>query len=48
MNKISYSQLKMYLGCPKAWENKYVRKIDNFHGNIFTIFGTAIHTVVEE
>jgi RecB family exonuclease len=48
MNKISYSQFKKYLECPKAWENKYVRKISKFSGSIHTVFGSAMHTVVEE
>lgn len=48
MNKISYSQFKTYLNCPKAWENKYVRNIRKFSSSIYTVFGSAMHTTVEE
>lgn len=48
MNRISYSQLKRYLQCPKAWENKYIHKIELFNDSIYTVFGNAMHTVVEE
>lgn len=48
MNKISYSQYSMWANCPKAWQLKYIdgHKIDDT--SIHTIFGTAMHEVIQE
>lgn len=48
MNKISYSQYSMWANCPHAWKLKYVdgHKIDDT--SIATIFGTAIHEVIQD
>jgi hypothetical protein len=48
MNKISYSQYTMWANCPQAWKLKYIdgHKFDDT--SINTIFGTAIHEVVQE
>ena len=48
MNSVSYSQFKKYLGCPRAWANKYIRDIKLFTDSIYTIFGSAMHTTVQE
>jgi len=47
MNKISYSQLSMFSECPQRWKLNYVDKLKEFHGNIHTIFGTAMHEVLQ-
>lgn len=46
--KISYSQYSMWANCPHAWKLKYVdgHKIDDT--SINTIFGTAMHEVIQE
>lgn len=48
MNKISYSQFSMWANCPHAWKLKYVdgHRIDDT--SIHTIFGTAMHEVIQE
>jgi len=48
MNKISHSQYSMWANCPKAWQLKYVdgHRIDDT--SINTIFGTAMHEVIQE
>lgn len=48
MNKISYSQYSTWAGCPWSWKLKYVdgHKIDDT--SINTIFGTAMHEVIQE
>lgn len=48
MNKISYSQYSLWATCPQAWKLKYVdgHKVDDT--SINTIFGTAIHEVIQE
>jgi hypothetical protein len=48
MNKISYSQYSLWANCPHAWKLKYVdgHRIDD--SSIHTIFGTAMHEVIQE
>ena len=48
MNKVSYSQYTTWANCPESWKLKYVdgHKIDD--GSIHTIFGTAMHEVIQE
>ena len=46
--KISYSQYAMYSKCPKQWELAYVKKLRTFQQSIHTIFGTAMHEVLQE
>ena len=47
MAKISYSQLSMYNGCPLRWKLNYVDKLSIFESNIYLIFGTAMHEVIQ-
>jgi hypothetical protein len=49
MNKqhISFSELKTWAECPYKHKLTYIDKIKGFTGNIFTAFGTAIHSVCE-
>jgi hypothetical protein len=46
--KISYSQFGMWSQCPQRWKLNYVDNMRDFTGNIHTIFGSAIHTVIQE
>ena len=45
---ISFSQLSVYLNCPKCWERSYILKEAPFVPSIHLIFGTAIHEVLQE
>ena len=44
---ISFSELKTWAECPFKHRLKYIDGINGFTGNIFTAFGTAIHSVCE-
>ena len=44
---ISYSQLSMYNECPKKWSLNYVEGHKQFSSTIHTVFGTAIHEVIQ-
>ena len=46
-NRISYSQFSMWNQCPLRWKLNYVDKLKTFSGNIHTIFGSAMHTVLQ-
>lgn len=48
MNKISYSQFSKWANCPLDWKLKYVdgHRVDDT--SIHTIFGTAMHEVIQE
>lgn len=48
MNKISFSQYTTWANCPWAWKLRYVdgHKLDD--ASINTIFGTAMHEVIQE
>jgi ATP-dependent exoDNAse (exonuclease V) beta subunit len=45
---ISYSELKVWNECPHKHKLKYADAINNFLGNEFTVFGTAIHNTCEK
>lgn len=45
---ISYSELKTWNDCPHKRKLIYEDKIQAFTGNIYTVFGTAIHAACEE
>ena len=47
MGKISYSQFSQWDKCPQMWKVNYVDKVGTFTGNIYTIFGTAVHEVIQ-
>jgi len=47
MGRISYSQLSMFSDCPERWKLNYVDKLRVFETNIFLIFGTAMHEVIQ-
>lgn len=44
---ISYSQISLFHTCPWAWKLRYVDKVSEDSGNIYTLFGSAIHTVIQ-
>ena len=44
---ISYSQINMYKGCPKQWKLTYLDGIKEFTPNMFLVFGTAMHEVIQ-
>ena len=45
---ISYSELKIFTECPYKWHLQYEKGLKGFMGNIYTAFGTAIHSVCEQ
>jgi len=45
---ISYSELKIFTECPYKWHLQYEKGLSGFTGNIYTAFGTAIHSVCEQ
>ena len=47
MNRISYSQLSMFSECPKRWKLNYVDGLRIFESNIYLVFGTAMHEVLQ-
>ncbi len=47
MSHISYSEFKIWAECPYKHKLKYIDKVDEFKGNHYTAFGTAIHSVCE-
>ena len=47
MSRISYSQLSMYSDCPLRWKLNYVDKLRVSESNIYLIFGTAMHEVLQ-
>ena len=47
MSRISYSQLSMYSECPLRWKLNYVDKLRVSESNIYLIFGTAMHEVLQ-
>ncbi len=44
---ISFSQLSMYSECPKKWSLQYKEGFKQFSSTIHTIFGTALHEVIQ-
>ena len=47
MGRISYSQFSQWDKCPYTWKLNYVDKAETFKGNIYTLFGTAIHETIQ-
>jgi hypothetical protein len=45
---ISYSQTLAYNTCPHQWALKYVKGLQEYKPSIHTVFGTALHEVVQE
>lgn len=45
---VSYSQYKMWLNCPYQWKRIYADKLFPFAPSIETVFGSAMHEVIQE
>lgn len=45
---ISYSQLSSYMSCPLQWYLTYVKKLAVYQPSIYTVFGKAIHTTLQD
>ena len=48
MAHVSHSQFTTYSDCNLKWKLRYIDKLGTFVGNIHTLFGTAMHTVIQE
>jgi len=48
MGHVSHSQFVTYNECNLKWKLRYIDKLGTFTGNIHTLFGTAMHTVIQE
>jgi len=44
---VSYSQIMMYHTCQHQWYLKYVKKEGTFEENIYLIFGSAMHAILQ-
>ena len=44
---ISYSQMSIFRGCSYRWKLQYKDKIKRFTSSIHTVFGTAVHEVMQ-
>jgi hypothetical protein len=44
---ISFSQLQMYSDCPKKWSLQYKEGQKQFTSTIHTVFGSALHEVIQ-
>ena len=47
-SRISYSQLSMFSDCPLRWKLNYVDNLRISESNIYLIFGTAMHEVLQK
>ena len=47
MGGVSYSQYSQWDKCPYTWKLNYVDKAETFKGNIYTLFGSAIHETLQ-
>ena len=48
MAHVSHSQFTTYNDCNLKWKLRYIDKLGTFVGNIHTLFGSAMHTVIQE
>ena len=48
MKSISHSQFTAYNECNLKWKLRYIDKLSLSGGNIHTLFGSAVHTVLQE
>jgi len=48
MRSISHSQFTAYNECNLKWKLRYIDKLSLSGGNIHTLFGSAMHTVLQE
>lgn len=45
---ISYSQTLSYSTCPHQWALRYIKNLIEYKPSIHTVFGTALHEVIQE
>lgn len=45
---ISYSQFSLFSSCPYAWKLRYIDKVKDDKYSIHLLFGTSMHTVLQE
>jgi len=45
---VSYSQVSLYNQCPHRWKLRYKDKKKMFTQSIYTVFGTALHKVIQD
>lgn len=45
---VSFSQYAMHKKCPHQWELAYLKKLHVYSDSIHTIFGTAVHDVLQK
>ena len=48
MSRVSYSQMSLWQNCPLQWKLRYVDKKSIQESNIHLVFGSAMHTVLQE
>ena len=48
MGHVSHSQFVSYNECNLKWKLRYIDKLGTFTGNIHTLFGSAVHSVIQE
>lgn len=46
--RMSYSELSNYLECPHRWSLMYVKDHREYKPNLYTVFGSAIHTCLQD
>ena len=46
-SRISYSQFSKWDKCHYTWKLDYVDKVETFKGNIYTLFGSALHETIQ-
>jgi hypothetical protein len=47
MTKVSFSQYSTYSNCQRMYKHQYIDKLGESSANIATIFGTAMHEVIQ-
>ena len=47
MTKVSFSQYSTYSTCPRMYKHQYIDKLGESSANVHTIFGTAMHEVIQ-
>jgi hypothetical protein len=45
---VSFSQYQVYSQCPFRWKLQYIDKKTQFEPSIFAVFGTAMHTTIQD
>ena len=48
LEKISYSNIIMYIECPWKWKLNYIDKLEAKSDSIDTIYGTSLHETIQD